>query len=87
MTNSKAPTLESMQTACAFPDKGERRYAKVNLEAGLQLAFIRTSGRRNEPLEAWYVTNETGTLRVQEEQVLSLLKLWTGGEITTLRNQ
>ena len=80
-------TLESMQTACAFPDKGERRYAKINLEAGLQLAFIRTNGRRNEPLEAWYVTNETGTLRVQEQQVLSLFKLWTGGEITTLRNQ
>jgi hypothetical protein len=86
-TQNPAPTLESMQTACAFPEKGERRYAKVNLEAGLQLAFIRTSGRRNEPLEAWYVTNETGTLRVQEEQVLSLFKLWTGGEITTLRNQ
>ncbi len=85
-TQNSAPTLESMQTACAFPDKGERRYAKINLEAGLQLAFIRTSGRRNEPLEAWYVTNETGTLRIQEEQVLSLLKLWTGGEIATQRN-
>jgi hypothetical protein len=87
MTQSKTPpTLASLQAACAFPEKGERRYAKVNLEAGLQLAFIRTSGRRNEPLEAWYVTNETGTLRIQEEQVLSLLRLWTGGEITTLRN-
>jgi hypothetical protein len=85
-TQNSAPTLDSMQTACAFPDKGERRYAKINLEAGLQLAFIRTSGRRNEPLEAWYVSNETGTLRIQEEQVLSLLKLWTGGDISTQRN-
>jgi hypothetical protein len=85
-TQKSAPTLESIQTACAFPDKGERRYAKINLEAGLQLAFIRTSGRRNEPLEAWYVTNETGTLRILEEQVLSLLKLWAGGEISTQRN-
>lgn len=85
-TQNSVPTLDSMQTACAFPDKGERRYAKINLEAGLQLAFIRTNGRRNEPLEAWYVSNETGTLRIQEGQVLSLLKLWTGGEITTQRN-
>jgi hypothetical protein len=86
MTSKTVPTPESIQASCTFPEKGERRYAKVNLESGLQLAFIRTSGRRNEPLEAWYVSNETGTLRIQEEQVLSLLKLWNGGEITTQRN-
>ncbi len=87
MTQTKtAPTLKILEDACAMPEKGERRYARVQLEAGLQIAFIRTSGRRNEPLEAWYVTNETGTLRIQPAQVSSLLKLWDGSEITTQRN-
>ena len=80
-----APTLETIQQTCAFPAKGERAYARVPLQAGLEIAFIRTSGRRNEPLEAWYLTNETGTLRVQDAQVTSLLALWTDGEISNQR--
>jgi hypothetical protein len=81
----QAPTRETIQQACAFPDKGARAYARVQLRSGLELAFIRTNGRRNEPLEAWYVTNDAGTLRIQDAQVSELLTLWTEGEISTQR--
>ncbi len=82
---SSTPTPADLRTACAFPLKGARAYARVRLEAGLELAFIRTSGRRNEPLEAWYVTNGADQLRIEEAQVVALLKLWAGGEISTIR--
>ncbi len=81
----QTPTRETIQHACAFPDKGARAYARVQLKAGLELAFIRTNGRRNEPLEAWYLTNDAGTLRIQDAQVTELLTLWTEGEISTQR--
>ncbi len=81
----QTPTRETIQHACALPDKGTRAYARVQLKAGLELAFIRTNGRRNEPLEAWYLTNDAGTLRIQDAQVTELLTLWTEGEISTQR--
>jgi hypothetical protein len=71
--------------SCAMPLKGARAYAKVQLEANLELVFIRTNGRRNEPLEAWYVANGSDTLRINEAQVSALLRLWAGAEISTVR--
>ncbi len=79
------PTPADFLKACAMPVKGARAYARVRLEAGLELAFIRTNGRRNEPLEAWYITNGADTLRLEENQVVPLLKLWDGAEISTIR--
>lgn len=79
------PTLEDIQNACAVPLKGARAYARVKLEANLELAFIRTNGRRNEPLEAWYITTQTDNLRIDESQALTLLALRTDDEILTLR--
>jgi hypothetical protein len=83
--SNPVPTLETLINACGMPQKGERRYARVALESGLQVAFIRTNGRRNEPLEAWYVTSADGKLRISEAQVPSLLKLWSGAEISTVQ--
>ena len=79
------PTLEMLQAACAMPQKGARSYARVALEAGLEIVFIRTNGRRNEPLEAWYVSNGSENLRIGEIQVQTLLKLWAGTAISTVR--
>ena len=51
--------------------------------SGLGILFIRTSGRRNEPLEAWYVASSpVETLRINEAQVEKLLSLWDGSEIS-----
>ncbi len=79
------PIPADFLNACAMPLKGARAYAKVQLEANLELVFIRTQGRRNEPLEAWYVGNGSDTLRVNDSQVTALLKLWAGAEISTIR--
>ena len=79
------PTPADFLAACAMPLKGARAYARVKLESNLEVVFIRTSGRRNEPLEAWYVGNGVDTLRIEENQVLALLKLWAGTEISTIR--
>jgi hypothetical protein len=68
-----------------MPQKGARAYARVRLEGGLEIAFIRTSGRRNEPLEAWYLTNGDQQLRLQDAQVEALLKLLISDEILTTR--
>jgi hypothetical protein len=78
-------TLESIANACALPAKGTRSYARVQLEGNLELAFVRTSGRRNEPLEAWYLTSGQERLRVDEVQVEALLKLLMGTEVLTTR--
>jgi hypothetical protein len=83
MTNS--PTLADIRDACAMPQKGTRAYARVRLEAGLEIAFIRTNGRRNEPLEAWYLTNGDASLRIDEAQVQALLPLLVDPEILTTR--
>ncbi len=77
------PSLTAIQDACAMPAKGARAYARVGLEAGLGILFIRTNGRRNEPLEAWYVASSPiETLRINEAQVETLLSLWDGSEIS-----
>ncbi len=85
MTLMTPITLETIQAACAMPAKGARAYARVQLEANLEIAFIRTSGRRNEPLEAWYLINGDQQLRIQDAQVQTLLKLMVGTEILTTR--
>ncbi len=79
------PTLEALQTACIMPQKGARAYARVALQTGLEIVFIRTNGRRNEPLEAWYVSSGSENLRISEVQVETLLKLWAGTAISTIR--
>ncbi|MEY4531963.1 MAG: hypothetical protein RLZZ156_2686 [Deinococcota bacterium] len=79
------PTPADFLAACAVPLKGARAYARTKLEANLELVFIRTNGRRSEPLEAWYVGNGSDTLRIDETQVVALLKLWAGTEISTVR--
>jgi hypothetical protein len=78
-------TFESIVDACAMPQKGTRSYARVELEANLELAFVRTNGRRNEPLQAWYLTSGDERLRLEEAQVGALLKLLVGSEILTTR--
>jgi hypothetical protein len=80
------PIPADFLAACAMPQKGARAYAKVQLEAGLELVFIRTNGRRNEPLEAWYVSNGSDHLRINDSQVLAFLKLWNGTAISTVRS-
>jgi hypothetical protein len=79
------PIPADFLAACAMPLKGARAYARIKLESGLELVFIRTNGRRSEPLEAWYVGNGSDTLRIDETQVTALLKLWAGAEIMTTR--
>jgi hypothetical protein len=79
------PTPADFYAACTMPLKGARAYARTKLEAGLELVFIRTNGRRSEPLEAWYVGNGSDTLRIDEAQAIALLKLWAGTEIATTR--
>ena len=84
MSSTPTPlSLTAIQDACAMPAKGARAYARVGLESGLGILFIRTSGRRNEPLEAWYVASSpVETLRINEAQVEKLLSLWDGSEIS-----
>ncbi len=79
------PTPADFYAACAMPLKGARAYARTKLETNLELVFIRTNGRRSEPLEAWYVGNGSDTLRIDETQAVALLKLWAGTEISTVR--
>ncbi len=79
------PTHTDLREACAIPEKGARAYARVRLESGLELSFIRTNGRRSEPLEAFYVGFGAEKLRIEQAQVETLLKLWAGAEIVTLR--